>query len=464
VSAPLSPQDTVERGLELSRADASVVIVSQSTEANLRWANNTLTTNGVARSRTVTVISVTGGAAGVVTRQGLTDRAGLESLVSESEAAAAAARQSGPSEDEAPLFGSDSSVGDWAAAPADASIGVFDRFAPDLGESFRRAGHSEQLLFGFANYDMTTTFLGTSAGLRSRGDLPTGHAEINAKSADRARSTWIGVPTTDFTDVDVSALHDQMERRLGWAERRVDLEAGRYDTVLPPSAVADLLIYMYWRAGARDAHEGRTVFSRPGGGTRIGDRLTDAPVTLRSDPAAPGIEADPFLAVRQTSESASVFDNGALLQPTSWVSNGALSALVQTRFSAGLTGLPYTPYIDNLSLEAADPGGDLDRVIAGTDRGLLVTCLWYIREVDPQTLLLTGLTRDGVYRIENGEVTGAVNNFRFNESPVDMLNRIQVAGATERTLPREWCDYFTRTSMPALRVAGFNMSSVSQAS
>ena len=103
-------------------------------------------------------------------------------------------------------------------------------------------------------------------------------------------------------------------------------------------------------------------------------------------------------------------------------------------------------------------------MVASTERGLLLTCLWYIREVDPRTLLLTGLTRDGVYLVENGEVAGAVNNFRFNESPVDLLSRIVEAGATEHTLPREWSDYFTRAAMPALRIADFNMSSVSQAS
>jgi predicted Zn-dependent protease len=103
-------------------------------------------------------------------------------------------------------------------------------------------------------------------------------------------------------------------------------------------------------------------------------------------------------------------------------------------------------------------------MIASTERGLLVTCLWYIREVDPRTLLLTGLTRDGVYLIEGGQVKGAVNNFRFNESPIDLLDRITEIGRTERTLPREWSDYFTRVAMPAVRVPDFNMSTVSQAS
>ena len=124
-----------------------------------------------------------------------------------------------------------------------------------------------------------------------------------------------------------------------------------------------------------------------------------------------------------------------------------------------------TPAIDNLVLEVDGAAGDLDDVVAGTERGLLLTCLWYIREVDPQTLLLTGLTRDGVYLVENGEITGAVNNFRFNESPVDLLRPVhRTRRPPSRRFSREWGDdYFSRTAMPALRVPDFNMSSVSQA-
>jgi predicted Zn-dependent protease len=116
------------------------------------------------------------------------------------------------------------------------------------------------------------------------------------------------------------------------------------------------------------------------------------------------------------------------------------------------------------SASAAAASTSLDDMIKSTKRGLLLTCLWYIREVDPQTLLLTGLTRDGVYLVENGEVAGAVNNFRFNESPVGLLGRLAEVGRTEQTLPREWGDYFNRAAMPPVRVEGFNMSSVSQAS
>jgi predicted Zn-dependent protease len=136
---------------------------------------------------------------------------------------------------------------------------------------------------------------------------------------------------------------------------------------------------------------------------------------------------------------------------------------MQTRHTADLTGLPTTPAIDNLVLAIdGGAGSDLD-LVAGMDDGLLLTCMWYIRDVDPQTMLLTGLTRDGVYRVEGGEITGAVNNFRYNESPIDLLDRFTAAGATVPSFSREWGDYFPRTATPALRVPDFNMSTVSQA-
>jgi predicted Zn-dependent protease len=293
---------------------------------------------------------------------------------------------------------------------------------------------------------------------------PTGQVQLTGKSAQRTRSTWHGAVTRDFSDVDMLALDQDAARRLKWAERQIDLEPGRYDVVLPPTAVADLMIYAYWSAAARDAEEGRTVFSKPGGGTRVGESLSDKPINLLSDPDYPGLETYPFMATGESSSFTSVFDNGLNLERTHWIDNGVLAHLPQTRHSADLTKMPVTPIIDNLIVEAADGQGNLDAVVSGVERGLLLTTLWYIREVDPQTLLLTGLTRDGVYLVEDGEVVGVVNNFRFNESPIELLKRVTHARKSELTLPREWNDFFTRTAMPALRVADFNMSTVSQAS
>jgi predicted Zn-dependent protease len=206
------------------------------------------------------------------------------------------------------------------------------------------------------------------------------------------------------------------------------------------------------------------MFSRRGGGVRIGEQFTRPEVTLASDPSYPGLECAPHVVNASSGDDRSVFDTGLPLTRTEWFSGGNLSALVQTRETASLTGRPVTPAIDNLVLEIGGATDSLDDLVAGSERSLLLTCLWYIRVVEPQTLLLTGLTRDGVYLVENGEITGAVNNFRFNESPVDLLRRFTHASVTVPAFSREWGeDYFSRTAMPALRVPDFNMSSVSQA-
>ncbi|MFJ7072292.1 metallopeptidase TldD-related protein [Streptomyces sp. NPDC098781] len=455
------PHEIVERALELSRADGCVVIADEQSTANLRWAGNALTTNGVTRGRTLTVVATVDGkegtASGVVSRSAVTVDE-LEPLV---RAAEAAARAAGPAEDAQPLVTDVAAAPDFADAPAETSSTVFADFAPALGEAFSRARAGGRELYGFANHEMVSTYLGTSTGLRLRHDQPNGTLELNAKSPDRTRSAWAGRSTRDFKDVDPTALDAELAVRLGWAERRLELPAGRYETLLPPTAVADLLIYQLWSASGRDAAEGRTVFSKPGGATRVGEKLSELPLTLRSDPNEPGLESAPFVIAHSSGGDQSVFDNGLPLGPTEWLREGRLSHLTTSRHSAGLTGLPVAPAIDNLILDGGEDRS-LEEMVANTERGLLLTCLWYIREVDPATLLLTGLTRDGVYLVENGEVSGEVNNFRFNESPVDLLGRATQAGRTEKTLPREWGDWFTRAAMPALRVPDFNMSSVSQ--
>lgn len=462
--AGVRPGELVERALELSRGDGCVVIAEENSSANLRWARNVLTTNGVTRGRTVTVIATVDGAegtaSGVLNRSGVT-KADLEPLV---RAAEDAARAAGPAEDARPLLtparAATAGAG-FGDPPAETSSAVFGDFAPALGESFARARSGGRELYGFAHHALTSTYLGTSTGVRLRHDQPSGTLELNAKSPDRVRSAWAGRSTRDFRDVDPGELDAELATRLEWARRRVELPAGRYETLLPPTAVADLLIYLLWSSTARDAAEGRTVYSRPGGGTRLGERLARLPLTLRSDPGEPGLESAPFVVAHASGDDASVFDNGLPLAPTEWIRRGELRRLTTTRHSAELTGLPPAPAISNLVLEGGTERS-LEEMAAATGRGLLLTSLWYIREVDPATLLLTGLTRDGVYLVEDGEVVGEVNNFRFNESPVDLLGRAVEAGRTERTLPREWSDYFTRAAMPALRIPDFNMSSVSQ--
>ena len=459
----LSAQEIVERALAASTVDGQITYVVESSEANLRWANNSLTTNGAMRSRQVVVISVVDGgagmAAGTVTRTGTPD---IAALVAASEQAA---RDAGPAEDAVPLVSEKPpGSGDWDSEPAETSIEVFGDFAPGLGQAFGEARDRGDLLFGFAEHSMSTTYMGTSTGLRLRHDQPTGRVELNGKSADFGRSVWSGTGTRDFRDVSVADLAADVARKMAWSQRKVELPAGRYETLLPPSAASDLMINLYWTMLAREADEGRSVFAKPGGGNRIGERLAALPLTLRSDPFASGLEAAPFQIVQASSEAASVFDNGMATPAVNWIEDGVLANLIRPRAWALKTTAPATAAVDNLILEDRTATTSGDEMVAATERGLLLTTLWYIREVDPQTLLLTGLTRDGVFLVENGEVTGAVNNFRFNESPVDLLGRANQASRTERTLPREWNDWFTRAAMPMLRIPDFNMSSVSPAS
>jgi predicted Zn-dependent protease len=458
-----SPQELVELALAASTADDCVVVVRAATSANLRWANNTLTTNGVMVDTSATVVSfasVTGGTAvGSVSGSA----ASPDQVAALVQAADAAARAGSPAEDAADLV-ADATSPDWEIEPDSTSIAVYDEFAPALGDAFGQARAEGRILYGFVNHEVTTTYLGSSRGVRLRHTQPTGHYACTGKDSALTRSAWVGGATRDFRDVDAQVMADTLTRRLAWAERQVDLPAGRYDTILPPTAVADLMIDAYWGAGGRVAHEGESVYSRRGGGTRVGEQIARAGVDLFSDPGHTALQCAPFVVATTSDNTESVFDNALPLGRTDWIRDGELTSLIQTRHSAAMTGQSVTPMIDNLVLEVEGGSGDVDALVAETERGLLLTCLWYIREVDPQTMLLTGLTRDGVYLVEGGEITGAVNNFRWNESPVDLLGRFSHAGATVPSFSREWGDdYFSRTATPPLRVPDFNMSSVSEA-
>jgi predicted Zn-dependent protease len=401
-----------------------------------------------------------GTAAGTVSQE----IAGADDVAAVVAAAEQLARTGRPAEDAMPLVEDYAHGDDWDAEPETTDIDVLADLAKGLGEAFREAADNRQLLFGFAEHIVTTTYLGSTTGLRRRGVQPTGRLELNAKTVDKTASAWVGRATRTFADVDIAAAYAEASTRLDWAKVSVELPPGAYEVLLPPGPVADLLIYMYWTANARNAEEGRNVFAAGEGRTRIGETLATLPLTLKSDPLYPGLETLPFVSdVYSEDESSWTFDGGAPITETTWIDRGVLRELIRNRAQAAKTGLAPTPPPDNLIL---DGGGTatLTEMIAGTKRGLLLTCLWYIRDVDPERLLLTGLTRDGVYLIEDGVVVGAVNNFRWNESPVELLGRITEVGAAELTLCREWNDFFTRTVMPPVRVPDFNMSTVSQAS
>jgi predicted Zn-dependent protease len=439
----------------LGKADETIVVVADRADAALRWANSSMTTNGVTVQRKTTVISIVrrgdrGHFASLTSSE--VDPSVIPGLVASSQETALSAPGA---RDSAPPLAAIDAPSDWDAPILNTGVEVFADVADELARGFR----GPDLLYGYARHIVETTFVATSNGLRRRYTQLTGSVEINAKH--NGASAWAGTYTPDFVDVPTDSILEQLSTRLGWARRSVDLPAGRYETILQPSAVADLMIYLSWSMDGRGAQEGRTAFSAPGGGTRAGEKLSDLPLTLYSDPTAAGLQCTPFVAVPSSSERASVFDNGMGIERVDWIRDGAINALAYPRAAAAEFGVPVAVPADNLLMTGGS--ASLADMVAGTERGLLLTTLWYIRVVDPAVLLLTGLTRDGVYLVEDGQVTGAVNNFRFNESPLDLLRRVSEAGASEITLPREWGDWATRAAMPSLRIPDFHMSSVSQA-
>jgi predicted Zn-dependent protease len=446
----MNPQDLVETALEL--LDEGVVILRESHGRNVRVANSSLTTNGDMRATTMSVISaqpVAGGTGvGVMTGQVTGTESACELAV-----LARAAADGAPSSDRADLI--DAGVtDDYDAAPA----ALDDDTTSTMLGAVATFLDSPAAQFGYSEADRTTTYLATSAGTRYRHTQDSVRFEASAR--DASGSTWWGTNTwqADFPAAALAQTHD-----LALQQQREDLAPGRHPVILTPGAVADLLIYLAWSASARDAVEGHNVFARPGGGTRLGDWLTRRALTLYADPAFPGVASADRLVVDANSSMESVFDNGLPLARQDLIRNGQLVALRASRPTASRFGVEPAHLADNLILTDADGHGNAFDLVARTGDAVLINCLWYIREVDPQNLLLTGLTRDGVYRVRDGQVVAALPNFRFNVSVPDLLGRVLDASATAACLPREWADWFTRTAMPALLIDGFNLSSPSEA-
>jgi predicted Zn-dependent protease len=437
------------RAVELCPAEGGCVAVAdESSAVHLRWAANAPTTGGATTGRRLTVAAIAGEATGVAAWHGDWDEDSVAALVA---AATETARRAQPSPDASPLVPAWKSE-ECGVAP---SAGL-DALLPGLTTAFERARSGGRLLYGYAEHQVRTSCVASSTGLRLRHVQPSGVLDLTARRAGHPASAWTGSGAPEPGDP--VEMAGRLDKRLDRPVRSARLPPGRYEVLLPPSGTADLMLHLYEALAAWSARSGQSVFSGPDGSTRLGQRLSDAALTLYSDPAEPGLECAPFAITRASTAAASVFDNGLPLTRTDWITGGVLTALTRTRASAAADGLPCTPGIGNLVLRGEDRGRTLEEMVAGTERGLLLTSLWYLRDVDPRALLLTGVTRDGVYLVERGEVTAAVPDFRFNESPVALLGRVTETGRTEPALPREWGEWPVRTAMPALRISDFGVA------
>lgn len=448
-------QEVVERALDSSVSTAAVVGVDIDRTKNARWAMSRNTTNGDCAGATITFTAMNerDGEWSAATRQ-----APLQRWREAVEAADAAVRDLPPATDGRPLQPGEVAEG-FGDDPA-LDVGF------DLGDAVQRAAEAHPALrfHGYAEASVTTTYVGTSAGAHWRHVQRHALVEQSAGAERPDRSAWAGSTAADLGDIDIGADVAQIISGVDRQSTRDTAEAGPTRVILTPSAVADLVLCLWWEMNARDAAEGRSPLSGSGlAGTALGRRVSPRSLDLTSDPFDATLPTASRLWSPWSSSAVSVFDTGVELAPVSWLRDGMVQSVAAPSVTAERLGLPRVLPVGNLRLQDADGTGSLADLVGRTDDALLITSLWYIRHVDLQQLLVTGLTRDGVYRVRAGEVTGAVGNFRFNESPLGMLSRITDAAEPVRCLPREWSEYPILMAMPPLVIDDFGLSTVSSA-
>lgn len=440
-----------ERVLALSSADEARVNIRGSISGNTRFALNQITTSGDSGDTTVTVTSAFGTREASASTNRLDDE-GLREVVARSERLA---RLTPENPERMPELAPQEYVSVPAYFESTASL-----------DAERRARVAEQAMAPASERGLQAAgFLDLSAGstaVANRNGLFAFHEDsdlaytLTVRTAAGDGSGWAGGAHNDFSKIDTAAVAERALEKAIRSRGAQPVPPGAWTVILEPAAVANLLSLMFLGfsarilgISARAADEGRSFFSRPDGGNRIREKLFDERVTLVSDPTDPELLDRPF------------DDDGLPLRHVVWVEGGVLRNLAYGRFWAQKQGKEPTGFPSSLRMMGGD--ASLDEMIASTERGIFVTRFWYIRAVDPRTLLYTGLTRDGTFLIENGRVTRAVQNLRFNESPALMLSRLEALGPAVRVSAEEAGGRGEAIIVPPLKIRNFTFTSVSEA-
>ena len=425
----------IERALSFGTADELRISLHGGRSANTRFARNSVTTSSDTDSLSVAATAAFGARHAVATGTE-TDDASLRRLVAQAEEMARVAPEDpehvpelGP-QDYLPI---DPYVEATAQATPERRVdGARAAIGPAVDRGLVAAGYFEH---GAAFHAV-----GNHRGLFAWHRATDASYTVTVRTPDGGASGWGADNSRDVAEVDCEQAAARALRKAEAGRDAKTLEPGVYPVILEPQAVADFIAYLPWTMDARRADEGRSFFARPGGGNKIGERIVGANVTLTSDPQQPGLLAAPF------------GGDGMAARKHVWVESGVLRELSYSRFWAGKQGVEPTGTVGNVVL--AGGRGTLDDLIRDTDRAILVTRFWYIRFLDPQTILLTGLTRDGVFWVEDGRIRHALRNFRFNESPIAALSSVVAMSVPVRV---------GSALVPALRLSQFTFSSVSDA-
>ncbi len=432
-------ESLVARVIGMSTADAVSVSVQSARETNLRFADNQMSTSGVTTNTTVRVQSVFGKRrASVVTNDRSDD--GLRRAVEQSQTIARLAPED-------PEY-----LGELSAQTYEPVSAWFDSTA-ELSADARAQAALTALAPARASNDLTVAgymvcsasavALANNAGLFAYHRSTNANYSLTARTNDGTGSGWAAIEDNDWNQLDFAAVARDAIDKARRSRNPVAIEPGRYTVIFEPEATANLVSVMRGALQARSADEGRSAFSKTGGGTKVGERILDQRVTISSDPRDPLVRGAPF------------DGDGAPVAKEVWVRNGVLEQLSYSRFWAQRQG--KQPTGGGNSLEMAGGTDSMDSMIASTERGIVVTRLWYLRAVDPRTLVYTGLTRDGTFLVENGKIARSIKNFRFNDSPLFMLNNLEAIGPAVRTAGGG------SLVMPVIKVRDFNFTSLSDA-
>jgi len=432
-----------DRVLMMSTAEQTRVNIVSEWSGNTRFADASITTSGGITDTTLTV-TVTVGKRRASSSTNVLDDASLKRTI---DLAIRLARLSPEDPEIMPELGPQkySDVNAFVRATADLDPETRAAAIQRAVSASSAAGKPAGTIFsaGFLEASARAIAVATSSGLFAYHRTTSSEFSMTARTPDGTGSGWASSGARDWTAIDPAAIGRIAAQKAVASRNPQAIEPGMYTAVLEPQAVTDLVPLLAGALNARNADEGRSPFSKAGGGNRIGDKVADERVTLYSDPNDAMLLAEPF-------------DNTGLpIGRTVWIEKGVLKNLAYTRFWAQKQGKQPTgsPAAGGLALVGGTKS--TEELIAGCTRGVLVTHFFYIRALDPRTVLQTGLTRDGAFLIENGKITRALKNFRWNESPLLMLNRLEEIGRPELTAAGRM--------MPALRIKDFNFTSLSDA-
>jgi predicted Zn-dependent protease len=431
----------LEKVLKYSKADECEINISANINGNIRYARNEVSTSGALTNQNLVVQSAFGKKVGTATIDEF-DEASIEKVVRRSEELAQLAPEN-------PEY-----MGVLEPQKYISSNGYFESTAninPDVRaeavlKSLNLTREQKLIAAGFLEDTNGYSAMMNSKGLFAYYKNTNVNYSLTVRTEDGTGSGYVIKGFSDVNKLDTAAATKiAMQKAIGSKGAKA-LEPGKYTVILEPTAAAVLLENIYFDMDARSADEGRSYFSKQGGKTKLGEKVVDERVTFFSDPSYADLPASPWAGDGQAQEK------------MMWIEKGVVKNLAYSRFWAKEKGVKPVPFPNNMIMLGGT--ATLDEMIKSTKRGILVTKLWYIRSVDPQTLLQTGLTRDGTFYIEDGKIKYPIKNFRFNESPIIMLNNLEMLGKTERVVSTESNQNYM---VPPMKIREFTFSSLSDA-